>query len=176
MNIIEKLLGQGPRIEKQLRKEEKYYVGDVIIAYDDKGLFAEAFISNKQNTKMKNILSNTITEVNSCIDLDSKIRSIIIKQFGAYQKLYIERLNYCIKKFRNFRFFEKYLTKDGELKNKTISVEELIKVLNKIKMVNAKIYIKEQEKNNAKKTDKNPNKKLKQTQDLTALSEKTRDF
>lgn len=173
MNIIEKLLGQGPRIEKQLRKEEKYYVGDVIIAYDDKGLFAEAFISNKQNTKMKNILSNTITEVNSCIDLDSKIRAIIIKQFGTYRRLYIERLNYCIFRFGRFGMFHKYLTADGELKNKVISVEELIKILDKIKIENAKIYLKEQ--NNCKKDNKS-NKKLKQIEDLTALSNKTRDF
>jgi len=175
MNIIEKLLGQGPRIEKQLRKQEKYCVGDIIIAYDNKGLFAEAFISNKSNTKIKNIGLNTITEVNSVVDLDLKIRSIIIKQFGAYRRLYIERLPYCISRFGDIRMFHKYLTKDNDLNSKTINAEQIIEILDKIKRENAKEYNKEQIKNNAKKINK-PNKKLKQIEDLTALSEKTRDF
>ena len=176
MNIIEKLLGQGPRIEKQLRKEEKYYVGDIIVVYDNKGLFAEAYIPNKNNTKLKNVDTGEIIYVFSPQrDVQSAIRYDVIKKIGQYDKLHIQELFYCIAHFGKFNLKSKYFTSEGERKNKDISLEDILKLLEKIKLTNQANYQKELNKKPTKKELKEE-QTSRDAKQLGLLSEKTRDF
>ena len=178
MTIIEKLLGQGPKIKKYLEKEkrllqleDKYCVGDVIVAYDDKGLFAEAFITNKDNTKLKNVVTKEIYPLSLNATIDSAVRAIVIKKNGVYRKLFIEDLYYSIAHFGGYKLNSTYFTSEGKRKEKGISVYEISRLLKRIEEKNKECYQKAMSGELKKNINKNENSSI-----LDKLSDKTRDF